>query len=169
MDALEAIFTRRSIRKFESAPVSDELIDKIIRAGMAAPSAGNQQPWHFIIINDRYILDEIQKFHPYSKMLAQSPVAILVCGDIETEKHKGYWIQDCSAAVENMLIAIHAMGLGAVWLGIHPREDRVEGIRKLINMPNNINPLALIAMGYPAEKQPPADRYNKSKIHINKW
>mgnify|MGYP001769731856 CR=1 FL=1 len=133
---------------------------------MAAPSAGNQQPWHFVIISNREILNEIPKFHPYSKMLAQSPVAILVCGDINTEKHKGYWIQDCSAATENILLAIHTLGLGAVWLGIHPREDRVDGIKKLLNLPDNISPLALIALGYPAEKHPPADRFDKSKERL---
>jgi nitroreductase len=166
---MEVIFSRRSIRKYTEQPVSDEVIKELLKAAMSAPSAVNQQPWHFIIIKDRQILDEIPKIHPYSKMLREAPVAILVCGDPELERAKGYWIQDCSAATQNLLIAAQAKGLGAVWLGVHPREDRVKGLQKLLDIPNHVIPLSLISIGYPAEQKPPANRYNESRIHYDRW
>ncbi len=169
MDAVVAILSRRSIRKYTVQPVSDEIIKKLLEAAMSAPSAGNEQPWHFIIIKDHKILDEISKFHPYSWMLKEAPVAILVCGDEELEKYPGYWIQDCSAAIENILIAANAKGLGAVWLGIYPREERIKGIRKLIDLPKHIVPQSLIAIGYPAEQKPPPNRYKDSRVHYNSW
>jgi len=170
MDAMETLFSRRSIRKYTAEPVTEEVLREILEAAMSAPSAGNQQSWHFVVINDRKILDEIPSFHPHSQMLKEAPVAILVCGDLKLEKHVGYWVQDCSAATENLLLAIHAKGLGAVWLGIFPREERVEGLRKLLDIPDHVIPLSLIPIGHPAESKPPRpDRYNVDKIHYNKW
>lgn len=166
---MNAILARRSIRKYTEQPVSEEVIKEILEAAMSAPSAGNEQPWHFIVINDRKILAEIPKFHPYSQMLKDAPVAILVCGDEQLEKYKGFWVQDCSAATENILIAVQEKGLGAVWLGIYPEEDRVAGIRQLLNIPANIIPLSLIPIGYPGEEKPPANRYDPTRIHYNKW
>jgi len=131
MEILEAIKTRRSIRKFtdkkvskediNTLKVSKEDINTLLEAAMQAPSAGNQQPWEFIVIDDRKILDVIPDFHPYSKMLKESPIAILVCGKIDATKYCGYWVQDCSAATQNILLAAHGVGLGAVWLGIYPK------------------------------------------------
>jgi len=102
-------------------------------------------------------------------MLREASVAILVCGDLSEEKHGGYWIQDCSAATQNILIAAHAKGLGAVWLGIYPRKERIDGMRKLLGIPEHVVPLSLISIGYPAEQKPPANRYNAFKIHNNHW
>ena len=169
MDAMEAILNRRSIRKYSSKPVSDELVKELVRAGMSAPSAGNEQPWHFVIINNHKILKQIPKFHPYSKMLEAASLAILVCGDEELEKHKGFWIQDCAAATENILIAAQANGLGTVWLGIFPREERIDGMKKLLEIPHHIIPFSLISIGYPAEQKPPSNRFNPSRIHYNVW
>ena len=169
MDAIEAIMTRRSIRKYTDRGIPGEIVEKLLRAGMAAPSAGNQQPWHFVIIDDRKVLDQIPTFHRYSKMLLEAPLAILVCGDLSRELHEGYWIQDCSAATENILLAAHALGLGAVWLGIHPREERKKGIIELMNLPDSIQPLSLISIGYPAERKPPSDRYLQDRVHKNQW
>lgn len=166
---MNAILARRSIRKYTEQPVSKEAIREILEAAMSAPSAGNEQPWHFIVINDRKILEEIPKFHLYSQMLKDAPIAILVCGDEQLEKYKGFWVQDCSAATENILIAVQEKGLGAVWLGIYPEEDRVAGIRQLLNIPANIIPLSLIPIGYPGEEKPPANRYDPARIHYNKW
>ena len=114
MDALTTIYTRRSVRLYTPKPVSREVIHEILKAAMSAPSAGNERPWHFIILTDRALLDEIPKFHPYSAMLKQSSVAVVVCGDLSREKYKGFWVQDCSAATENLLIAAAANELGAV-------------------------------------------------------
>lgn len=169
MDAMEAILSRRSIRKYTNEDVSDEIVKELLEAAMSAPSAGNEQPWHFVVIRDRKILNEIPNIHPYSGMLREAPLAILVCGDESLQKYKGYWVQDCSAATENLLIAINAKGLGGVWLGVYPVEDRVNGIRKLLDMPNNIIPFSLISIGHPAEQKPPANRYNSSRIHYDRW
>ena len=170
MDAMEALFSRRSIRKYSAGAITEEVLRDILEAAMSAPSAGNQQSWHFIIINDRKILDEVPSFHPHSLMLREAPVAILVCGDLKLEKHVGYWVQDCAAATENLLLAVHAKGLGAVWLGIYPREERVVGLRNLLGIPDHVIPLSLIPVGFPAESKPPRpDRYNAAKIHHNRW
>jgi len=169
MDSLKAIFTRRSIRKYTNEPVPDQIIMELLAAAMAAPSAGNEQPWHFIVINDRQILNEIPKFHPYSQMLKEASVAILVCGDVMLEKYTGYWVQDCSAATENILIAVQAKRLGAVWLGIYPIAERVTGMRELLGLPEHVIPFSLVPIGYPAEDKPPADRFDEARVHYNKW
>ncbi len=149
--------------------VPPELIDKVLRAAMAAPSAGNQQPWHFVVIDDRALLDEIARFHPYAGMLKQAPTAIIVCGDASLEQHQGYWVQDCSAAIENLLLAAHALALGAVWVGVYPREERVARMQELLGIPAEVTPLGLVALGYPAEQPEPADRFNRARIHRNGW
>ncbi len=169
MDAMSAILSRRSIRRYTKEDVSDEIVKELLEAAMSAPSAGNEQPWHFVVIRDRKILNEIPNIHPYSGMLREAPLAILICGDESLQKYKGYWVQDCSAATENLLIAINAKGLGGVWLGVYPVEDRVVGVRKLLNMPDNIIPFSLISIGYPAEQKPPANRYDPSRIHYDRW
>lgn len=170
MDAMEALFSRGSIRKYATGLITEEVLREVLEAAMSAPSAGNQQPWHFIIINDRKILEEVPTFHPHSQMLREASVAILVCGDLKLEKHVGYWVQDCAAATENLLLAVHAKGLGAVWLGIFPREERVGGLRKLLSIPDHVIPFSLIPVGFPAESKPlRPDRYNAIKIHHNHW
>ena len=169
MDAVEAILSRRSIRKYTSQPVPPELVDELLKAAMSAPSAGNEQPWHFVVIRDREILNEIPKFHAYSRMLREASVAVLVCGDLKEQRHEAFWIQDCSAATQNILVAAHARGLGAVWLGVYPRQKRIDGLRKLLGIPEHVVPLSLISIGYPAEKKPPADRYDASRIHKDHW
>ena len=167
MDALEAIFTRRSIRAYTSEPVSEEDLKAILEAAMNAPSASNRQPWHFIVVDDRSKLDAIMEVHPYSDMLAQAPLAIVVCGD--TKVSSSYWQQDCSAATENILLAARALGLGTVWLGVYPREDRVRGISRLFQLPAHVKPLAVIAVGHPAEEKGRVDRWQEEKVHRNRW
>lgn len=169
MDAIQAILTRRSVRQYTDEPVSAQMVKTLLKAAMSAPSANNQQPWAFVVIDDRQILDQIPNIHPYSKMLRQAPLAILVCGDLGREKHPGYWEQDCSAATQNLLLAARALGLGAVWLGVHPREERVAGLRKLLGIPERIVPLALISIGHTAAEQRPAERYDEGRIHQNGW
>jgi nitroreductase len=169
MDALQAILTRRSIRKYTSKAVSEEMVRQLLEAGMSAPSAGNQQPWHFVVFTDHAIMDQISKFHRYSEMLKQAQVAILVCADLSIETHAGYWVIDCSAATENILIAAHALGLGAVWLGIYPREERVKGMIELLKLPETIMPHSLISIGYPGEKKGPANRFHAKRVHYNTW
>lgn len=166
---MDSIFNRRSIRKYTDKIVSDDLIEKILRAGMAAPSAGNAQPWQFIVVSDKSIMEDITKFHLYSQMLKEASHAIVVCGDLSLEKFSGYWIQDCSAAMQNMLLMADALGLGAVWLGVYPQEERVKELKELLNIPQNVIPLGIMSLGYPAETKPPADRFDPSRIHIDRW
>jgi nitroreductase len=137
---------------------------------MSAPSAGNEQPWHFIVIRDRQIMEEIIEYCPHAAMLKTAAAAILVCADRSIDKYGvGYWPLDCAAATENILIAVSAIGLGAVWLGVYPREERCEGLRNLFRMPENTIPFAIVSLGHPAEKKEPSNRYKEERIHFNKW
>ena len=169
MDALDAIHTRRSIRKYEDKPVPEELLEAVLSAAMSAPSACNAQPWHFVVITDRAVLKQVPKINPHAAMAADAPAAILVCGDVSLELSSGYWVVDCSAAVENLLLAAHALGLGAVWTGIYPRDDRMQGFSQLLNLPQNVIPHSLIPLGYPAEQPPRQDRYKKERVHFDRW
>ena len=169
MDAEDVIFLRRSIRKYEPRAVPEEDITVLMRAAMAAPSAGNEQPWHFVVIRDRQILEAIPVFHPHAAMLKDASVAILICGDLTLEKYKGFWVQDCSAATQNLLLAATARGLGTVWTAIYPIEDRVVGIRKLLHLPNHVIPLSLVPIGYPFEHPGRADRFRADRVHHDQW
>ncbi|MGC8742118.1 MAG: nitroreductase family protein [Candidatus Sumerlaeaceae bacterium] len=169
MDALQAIKTRRSIRVFERREVPREVLRELVAAGMQAPSAGNQQPWQFVVVDDPELIQRVPEFHPYAQMADTAPAAILVCGDLSLEQRKGYWVQDCAAATQNILLAAHALGLGAVWTGVYPREERVGGARKLFGIPDTVIPLALIFVGYPAERPAPENRFCEERIHWNRW
>jgi nitroreductase len=169
MDTLDAIFTRRSVRDFKSDPIKDEDLRKLLKAGMQAPSSKNERPWHFIVIDDPEILHKIPEFHRNAKMLMYAPMAILVCSDRKLENKRATWIQDCAAATENILLAAHAMGLGAAWLGVFPDSDRVHGMQSLVNLPKDIRPVSMIAVGYPALVPEPVDRFDESRIHHNMW
>jgi len=169
MDAMDVILTRRSIRKYTKQLIQDEIVKELLEAAVSAPSAGDQQPWHFVIIDERKILNQIPSFHPYSTMLSDAQKAILVCADTKIETHKGYFPLDCSAATQNLLLAAHAKGLGSCWLGIYPRPERIAGMRKLLNIPEHVIPFSLISLGYPAEKSGKVDRYENSRVHRNMW
>ena len=166
---MKSIYTRRSIRKYTERDVEDELILEIIKAGMNAPSAGDEQPWHFIIVKDHDTLVKINGVHPHSGMLLHAKAAIIICGDLSLEKHEGFWVQDCSAAVQNMLLMIDYKGLGSVWLGVYPRIERVDGIKKIFNLPESVIPFAVLPVGYPDETKPENNKFSESKIRINKW
>jgi nitroreductase len=169
MDLMEALLTRRSVRHFETKPVPPELVQTLLRAAMQAPSAANAQPWHFVVISDRETLEKVTEFHPAAESLHKAPMAILVCGDGRLEKRPDRWMQDCSAATQNLLLAALSCGLGAVWLGIHPEDIRIENMRKLCNLPAEVHPLSLVAIGYPARALPPVDRFRPDRVHYEKW
>lgn len=169
MEAIETIFKRRSIRRYTDEAVPEETVQELLKAAMSAPSAGNEQPWHFIVVNDRKILDEVPKIHPYSQMLRAAPLAIVVCGDLQKEVFSGFWVQDCAAATENLLLAATAQGLGAVWVGVHPMKEREQGLQKLLHLPEHVIPFAIVSIGHPAEHLPPANRYDPSRVHRNTW
>ncbi|ADL53809.1 nitroreductase family protein [Clostridium cellulovorans] len=166
---MENILQRRSIRKYTDKSVSNEEVDNLLRAAMAAPSAGNEQPWEFIVLRDKSVMEEITKIHPYAKMLLSTDVAIVVCGDISKERFKGNWVLDCSAATQNILLAAQATGLGAVWLGVYPDNERSEAVKNILNLPSNVIPLSIIPVGYPDEEKDVQDRFDKTRIHNNRW
>jgi len=169
MDVLEAILSRRSIRRYTSEPVTDQEIDILLQAAMAAPSSGNARPWHFIVVRNQETLNEIARCHPYAGMLPQAKAAILVCADEKLENHPGRWPQDCAAATENILLAAHAQGIGAVWIGLYPEIERLNAIKKIFNMPETVHPLSLVGLGRPNEKKLPPHRFKPERIHNERW
>lgn len=169
MEIFQAIHTRRSIRRFRSEPVPESIVEKILAAAMMAPSAGNEQPWQFVAITDRDCLDAVVAIHPYASMASHAPLAILVCGDLSLEKYTGFWVQDCSAAMQNLLLATHAVGLGAVWTGIYPVEDRVKKFRSLFALPDCVVPLGLAVIGHPDQHPESKNRFRSDRVHYNTW
>jgi nitroreductase len=166
------ILTRTSVRAYSDRKVEDEKIDTLLRAAMAAPTAGNKQPWRFVVINDKSILNEIgENFHTMT-MAKGASVAVIMCGDTTATFNgdaKDYWVQDVSAASENLLLAAHAMHLGAVWCGIYPQMTRVRQFSEMLRLPENIVPMACICVGYPAGETTPKDKWKPEYIHYNTW
>lgn len=169
MDALDAIRTRRSTRKFAAGPVSEDQVEALLRAAMQAPSAKNLQPWQFITVTDRNTMHAFTAWHPHAAMLREAPLGILVCGDRSLQSIDGYLALDCAAATENLLLAAHALGLGAVWLGIYPREERIAEAVRLFGLPASILPIAMVAVGRPGEEKGPADRFDPARIRRERW
>jgi nitroreductase len=165
----DIILTRRSIRKYTSKTIEKREIEKLLEAAMYAPSAHNSQSWQFLVITNKENLVAISNFHPYAKMLLTAPLAILVCGDRTKEESDLYLSINCSAATQNILLSAHALGLGAVWLGVFPKPERIIPIRNLFKLPDDIVPISLIAVGYPAEKKETPKRFNKENIHYEKF
>ncbi len=165
------ILSRRSIRQYTGEPVGDEAVRALLEAAMAAPSAMATDPWRFLVVRDRSALSALAEVLPHGKMLNEAALAIVVCGELARAHRQelSYLLQDCSAAVENLLLAAHLLGLGAVWLGVHPNEDRVSGIRALFGVPPEVLPLAAIAIGQPAEHPAPRTRYNAASVHTERW
>ena len=168
--AIETIMTRTSIRSFTDQPVANETVETLLRAGMAAPTAVNAQPWHFVVVNERAKLDELAGTNRHGDMLRQAPLAIVVCGNMEKAMQgpgQAFWIQDCSAATENILLAAHALGLGAVWTGCYPIEERVATVSEVLGLPETIVPLCVIVMGYPNENPQPKDKWKPENVSYN--
>lgn len=166
----DILFSRRSIRKYiKGKEVEDEKIEYMLKAAMYAPSANNRRNWEFIVVKNRDSLNKIIEMHPYAKMLETASAAIIVCGDLSDESGKLYWQQNCSAALQNMMLAAKAKDLGTVWIGIAPREDRMGEIIKLFNLPEHIKPLGIVAVGYPDGEPSMPERFEKNKIHYEKF
>ncbi|MFT9496830.1 nitroreductase family protein [Anaerosolibacter sp.] len=167
---MKEIFTRRSIRKYQNRPVDQEQIQQLLRAAMYAPSAGNEKPWHFVIIKDRDKLKAITSFHPHTQMLKEAPIAIIACADISDVKYDGaFWIQDMAASIQNILLQGEALGLGTCWCGVYPKEELVENVSKLIHLPDKIIPVAIIAVGHPEEQREVRERYDADRVHNEVW
>lgn len=169
MDIFTALHTRRSIRKYTADPVSDDDVRRLLDAAMIAPSAGNARPWQFIVVDDPDLLQRVPEINPFAAMAPRSPVSIVVCGDTAAEKYPGFWVQDCSAAVQNLLLAATGLGLGAVWTGIYPMEERVRGFRELLRMPDHVVPLALVVLGHHAGNPERQSRFDAGKVHRNRF
>lgn len=170
-NCLKTIYSRKSVRGFTSQEVSIELLKELARAGMAAPSARNLQPWAFVIVTNRSTLYSLAERLPYAKMLFEAPAAIAVCGDLAKagDSPEGYWVQDCSAATQNILLAAEALGLGAVWTGVYPRTDRVAIVKNVLKLPDNVIPLNVIPIGYPKGEHQPKDKFKAENIHWQQW
>lgn len=168
---LENILTRTSIRQFTSQPIAKDTLLSIVRAGMSAPSAVNLQPWSFIIIDEPEALKRLNSIHPHAN-LKTATAAIVVCGLLDksdNEDIRKYWVQDCSAATENILLAAHAYGIGAVWCGVYPMPERVSAVKEVLEIPENVEPLNIITMGYPDQNPQPKDKWDEANIHYQKW
>lgn len=165
-DRLWPIFSRRSIRRYTDEPITDTELQDLLEAGMAAPSASNRKPWHFVVVTDRETLCALAEAHPYGKMLTKAGAAIAVCGDPGVST---WWVQDCSAATENILIAAAAMGLGAVWLGCHGNTEREQAIRRVLGIPDSIGVLSLLSVGHPAEEKEARTQYDARRVRRDRW
>ena len=172
MSVIDAIMTRTCIRRFTDQPVDQSLVDQLLRAGMAAPSAMNRQPWHFVVINSRDVLDRIAESSQQPEILHQAEVAIVVCGNLQKTLEgqvADYWVDDTSAASQNILLAAHALSLGAVWMGGYPNKVRYMSLQSVLGLPEHIVPLNLIAIGYPAEHKAPKDKYSPANVSYNRY
>lgn len=171
---LENIMTRTSVRKYKPEPVNDSIITNILKAGMAAPTAANQQAWHFVVITNQELKDTISASFRWTKMVRDCAFAVVVCGDMDKlfdgdHENGGFWTLDCSAASENMLLAAHALGLGGVWCGIYPEEDRIATLSGILNLPSNLRPINILSFGYPVAEAVPKNKWDPSKVSYNSF
>lgn len=169
---LETIFNRTSIRSYSDQKVEKDQIMTLLKAGMSAPSAVNKQPWEFIVIDDKDLMGKIGDEFKNAGMVKKASCAIIVCGDMNLTLGgdvQEFWVQDCSAATENILLAAHSLGLGAVWCGVYPNPERVEALKNLLSLPDNIVPLNIIPIGVREKEQEPKDKWKEDRIHWNKW
>ena len=163
---LSVIKKRRSIRKYTNQAVTDEQIRQLLEAAMAAPSADNIQPWEFVVVRDPALKRGMARTHPWSDMAADAAVVFVVCGD---ERVSNHWVEDASAATENLLLAATALGLGAVWVGIYPNTSNEAHVRQVLGIPKEMRVLCLVPIGHPAESKPPRTKYREEKVHYDGW
>lgn len=169
---LETIMTRTSVRQFTDEAVKPCCVEKMLRAAMAAPTAVNKQPWHFVVVDDKQVLDRLADEGRRGDMLRKAPLAIVVCSDMNKAmegKGREYWIQDCSAATENLLLAAHAMGLGAVWTGQYPMDNRYTRTQQVLSLPESVVPLCIVIVGHPAEQPQPKDKWKADNVSYNSY
>lgn len=171
--AIENILTRTSVRQYQpNRTIGADTIEMILKAAMSAPTAVNKQPWEFVVLNNRATIDTLASALPYAKMLAQAPLAIVTCGNmaryLEGDSRE-LWIQDVSAATENLLLAVNAYGLGAVWTSVYPDSTRIADVSRVLNLPSTVIPLAVVPIGYPAGETTPKDKWDTSKVHYNSF
>ena len=171
-ETINSIMGRRSVRRYKDTPLDEPTIEALLKAGMAAPSAHNRQPWELMLITDRRVLDRLAAEHPYARMLGQAPVCIIVCGNSErfcSGDEEGFWVQDCSAVTENILVAARSLGLGTCWCGITPRPALIEMVSRIAGLPDGIVPFSLIVVGYPDGEPPVKDKWHPARVHWERW
>ena len=166
---MDVVATRLHIRRYTNRAIGKESIRALLQAAMAAHSEGDERPWHFVVVEDLATRERIAETHPAAHIVVQAPIVIVVCGDETLQKHPGFWVQDCAAATENILIKAQTMGLGAMWFGVYPVEGRVQSIRKILDLPPNVISFSLTTVGYPAEHNGLKCQYNASRVHLNHW
>lgn len=166
---MDILFSRKSVRSYKPDMISDEDINYILKAAMASPTAGNAREWHFMVIKNKKTHEEIMKIHTAAQMIKNAPAAIIVCAEPNVEKFPGFWPQDAGAATQNILLAATAKGIGSVWCGIYPREERVAKFQELLNIPENIVPVSMIVLGYEDGDTPLKERWEPSKIKYETW
>ncbi len=169
MDALDAIFSRRSVRTFTDEPVTDAEVELLLRAAMAAPSATNEQPWRFVVVRDPETRARLAHATPFAGALAAAPLAVVVCAEVKAARFLRFWVIDCAAAIENMLLAAHASGLGGVWIGVYPIGPFARRVRRVAGLPVGVAAHSLVAVGHPAEVKPGADRFRADFVHAGRW
>ena len=163
---LELIKKRRSIRQYTDEPVSDADVKAMLEAAMAAPSANNVQPWEFVVVREKSLRQRLAKAHPWARMCARAPVVFVVCGH---ERQSDHWVEDTSAATENLLLAAAGLDLGAVWVGIYPRPHQEEHVRSALGIPRGLHVLCVVPVGHPAESKPPQTKYDERKVHYDRY
>ena len=168
---LQFIYSRRSIRKYTGQAIPESILTDLLEAAMAAPSAVAKDPWHFVVLRSRAVMDKLATALPNGQMLKSAAAAFIVCGDLQQahDQELSFLLQDVSAAIENILLAATALGLGACWLGIHPREERITAVRSLFSLPDTVIPVSGVALGWPAQESPARTRYNSTKVHQEQW
>lgn len=168
---IQNIMTRVSVREYTSQAPSDQQIETLLRAGFAAPSAGNRQPWRIVVVKDQAVKDKLTEGHSAAQPAKRAPVVFVICGEpaASIPGINDYWIQDCSAVSENMLLAAHGMGLGGVWIGVYPVPENVARVSSVMGLPEGTLPLGMLAIGYPAENPAPKNKWKPANIHYEKW
>lgn len=166
---MDAIFKRRSIRKYKDQPVEKEKIELLLRAAMQAPTSGNQRPWEFLVVENKDSLKRLSLTSKYSMMVAKAPIAIIMLGNKDLFQYPEDWEKDLAAATQNLLLEAVDLGLGAVWIGVAPLLDCMENVRSVCALPSNIDPFAIVAVGYSLEDKEPIDRFEQSRIHYEKY
>jgi nitroreductase len=168
---IDDLFARRSVRSYTTEPVTDDQVHTLLQAAMAAPSAGNRKPWHFVVVRDLQVLAALAEHHPYAKMLPSAPVCFVPCGEpgLGYPGASDFWIQDLAAACENLLLAATGLGLGGVWCGVYPVQERVRDARRVLGIPENVTPFCFMPVGHPDERRERRTQYDADRVHHDHW
>jgi nitroreductase len=164
---LDLMYSRQRVRDFSDAPVSDGQVEAMLKAAMAAPSVQDRRPWHFVVVRQRKMLDKLSKVHKYAYMLEKAPLAVAICGDQKVSEK--YWVEDGCVATQNLLLAAKVLGLGGVWISLYPKKKPQRAVRDLLDIPDHVGVLCILALGYPAKKEQVSTKYDPKRVHEEEW